>query len=70
MGVVHVCRHPQLARPVAVKQVLSRGAPARTLARFEREATALARVVHPGVVRVHELGRAYRVSSCGRSPWS
>jgi len=54
MGVVYLAYDPKLQRRVAVK-VLSRlkaGARARTL----REATTLARLNHPHVVTIHEVG--------------
>ncbi|MGE0708416.1 MAG: protein kinase [Planctomycetota bacterium] len=57
MGVVYECRHPALPRTVAVKQVHAHLAPAAALARFAREAEALARLRHPGVVAVHDLGQ-------------
>ncbi len=51
MGAVYLARHPDLPRPVAVK--LLTGISHDAVARFAREAQALARVEHPGVVRVH-----------------
>jgi tetratricopeptide (TPR) repeat protein len=54
MGVVYEAYDPALDRKVAVK--LLRGA-AGSDARLLREAQAMARVVHPNVVTVHEAGR-------------
>lgn len=56
MGAVYAAAHPELPREVALK-TLTAFEP-ELLLRFEREAHLLARVVHPGVVRVHGLERA------------
>ncbi len=55
MGAVFVARHRDLGCLRAVK-VIEASDPKR-VARFEREVTALARVRHPSVVRVHDTGR-------------
>jgi tetratricopeptide (TPR) repeat protein len=52
MGVVYAARDPELDRDLAIK-MLHRGAPA---ARLRREAQALARLSHPNVVAVHDVG--------------
>ena len=52
MGVVYQARDPELARSVAIK-LLRGGGPA---ARLKREAQALARLSHPNVVAVHDVG--------------
>ena len=52
MGVVYAARDPELGRGVAIK-LLRAGAPA---ARLRREAQALARLSHPNVVAVHDVG--------------
>ncbi len=57
MGVVVEAHDPELDRRVAIKQVLGAHDP-ELLLRFAREAELLAQVRHPGVVRVHEVGRA------------
>jgi hypothetical protein len=49
----HHVEHPELKR--AVKWL--EASDSESAARFEREAELLARVRHPGVVRVHEVGR-------------
>ncbi len=54
MGVVYKAYDPQLDRRVAVKVVTLSGAEAR--ARMLREAKALAKLNHPNVVTVHEVG--------------
>ncbi len=55
MGVVYLARDPTLARTVALKVVKGAGSPAlRT--RLMREAQAMARITHPNVVTVHEVG--------------
>jgi tetratricopeptide (TPR) repeat protein/predicted Ser/Thr protein kinase len=52
MGVVYVAHDPELDRDVAIK-VLRRGAAA---SRLRREAQALARLSHPNVVAVYDVG--------------
>ncbi|HEX7701333.1 MAG TPA: serine/threonine-protein kinase, partial [Kofleriaceae bacterium] len=52
MGVVYAARDPELGRGVAIK-VLRAGAPAD---RLRREAQALAKLSHPNVVAVHDVG--------------
>jgi tetratricopeptide (TPR) repeat protein len=55
MGVVYAAYDPQLDRKVAVKLVRPRRR-ASTFAELEREARSLARVSHPNVVAVHDVG--------------
>jgi serine/threonine protein kinase len=57
VGVVYKCSQPDLDRPVAVKVLLAaRHASADQLARFQREARAAARLNHPNVVQVYDVG--------------
>lgn len=56
MGMVFEVLHPSASRPLALK-LLKRGVSETTLERFRREAEVLAKVRHPNVVVVHELGQ-------------
>ena len=57
MGEVYRARDPRLGREVAIK-VLSRDvtSDADRLARFEREARAVAALNHPNILTVHDVG--------------
>lgn len=57
MGVVHAAFDPDLERRVALK-VLRNAGSGEARQRLLREARALARVAHPNVVIVHEVGSA------------
>jgi len=57
MGVVLVAVHEQLGRRVALK-ILQPGLPETARARFLTEAQAAARLRHPNVVAIHEVGEA------------
>jgi pimeloyl-ACP methyl ester carboxylesterase len=54
MGTVYLARDRDLDRPVALKVLHTRDVAA--FRRFRREATAVARLSHPNVVAIHELG--------------
>ncbi len=59
MGVVYQARQVKLDRLVAVKMILAGGhAGAEEVARFRSEAQAVARLRHPNVVQIHEVGEA------------
>jgi tetratricopeptide (TPR) repeat protein len=58
MGVVYKARHLRLRRTVALKFLVRAGATAdpKEVKRFVREAELAARLQHPNVVQVHEIG--------------
>ncbi len=57
MGTVYRARDPILDRPVALKTIASKALEkADVRARFEREARAAARLQHPNIVTIFELG--------------
>jgi len=57
MGVVYRAHHTKLDRTVALKMLLLgiRASP-EAVQRFQREAQAAARLRHPGIVAIHEVG--------------
>jgi hypothetical protein len=57
MGIVYQARHQALNRLVALKMIKATGqAEAAALARFRTEAEAIARLQHPHVVQIYEVG--------------
>src|SRR5262245_2433074 len=57
MGVVYKARQTTLKRLVALKMILAgEHAGPKQRARFLREAEAVARLRHPNIVQIHELG--------------
>jgi WD40 repeat protein/tRNA A-37 threonylcarbamoyl transferase component Bud32 len=57
MGVVYKARHQRLNRIVALKMILAGGhAGEAELARFRTEAETVARLRHPGVVQIYDVG--------------
>ena len=56
MGAVYRCRHEHLGVIRAVKLLTGRMTPQR-VERFSREAQALARLNHPSVVAIHDVGQ-------------
>jgi serine/threonine-protein kinase len=65
MGVVYRARHQALKRPVAIKMILAAGhAGVYERARFRVEAEAAARLQHPNIVQIHEVGEADGLPYC------
>ena len=56
MGVVWAAYDPELDRKLAIKLLKSRTADPRSRARLQREAQALAKLGHPNVVAVYDVG--------------
>jgi serine/threonine-protein kinase len=57
MGIVYRARHLRLNRLVALKMLLfGAGATRQELARFQREAQAVAKLQHPNIVQVYDVG--------------
>src|SRR4029077_16825679 len=57
MGVVYKAHHLALKRTVALKMVPASGHPGPgEVARFRVEAEAVARLQHPNIVQIHEVG--------------
>ena len=65
MGIVYKAFQPELKRQVAVKMILHGShASERELARrFRVEAEAVARLQHPNIIQIHDIGR------CGDHPY-
>ena len=59
MGEVYRARDPRLARDVAIKVLPERlASDAAAMARFRREARAVAALSHPGIIAVYDVGEA------------
>jgi serine/threonine protein kinase/tetratricopeptide (TPR) repeat protein len=70
MGEVYRARDARLERDVAIKVLPDAvAADADRLARFEREAKALARIEHPNILTIHEFGRDVSPGSTGRATY-
>jgi len=70
MGEVYRALDVRLERVVAVKVLSARLAnEPDALARFEREAKAVAALSHPNILVVHDVGRFQNISYVGRSFW-
>jgi serine/threonine-protein kinase len=58
MGVVYKARHLALKRTVALKMLAAGHPHLAERARFKAEAEAVARLQHPNIVQIHEIGEA------------
>jgi serine/threonine protein kinase len=56
MGVVYLARDRELERDVALQVIAVEAAAAETAERLRREARTIARLEHPGIVPVHDVG--------------
>lgn len=56
MGIVYSAHDTRLNRPVAVKMILDSGNDEESRRRFLREAQAAARVTHPNICRLYDIG--------------
>lgn len=56
MGVVYKARQANLKRLVALKMILTGGHDEISVARFRKESEAIARLGHPNIVHVYEVG--------------
>jgi eukaryotic-like serine/threonine-protein kinase len=60
MGVVYKARHQRLGRPVALKMLSPQGeADPEYLERFRTEAEAVARLQHPNIVQIYDIGEVH-----------
>ncbi len=70
MGEVYRARDTKLDRDVAIKVLPSHlAADPEALARFEREAKAVAALSHPNILAIHDFGRE-RPPACRTPSWS
>jgi len=58
MGIVFEAHDPELSRTVAIKVLLDGREDGEHLQRFQREAELAARLAHPHIIRIHEIGQA------------
>ncbi len=58
MGAVHLAEDLRLGRKVAIKVLRPQMASAAFLERFRDEARTVARLDHPGIVRIHDAGQS------------
>ncbi len=56
MGVVYLARDPYLERDVAIKVLTATATDDRAQTRFRREALVVAKMDHPGIVSVYDVG--------------
>ncbi|HEV8041368.1 MAG TPA: protein kinase [Bryobacteraceae bacterium] len=56
MGVVYCAHDSRLDRPVALKMILGSGDDDSGRKRFQREAQSAARVTHPNICRIYDIG--------------
>ena len=57
MGIVYAAHDTRLNRPVALKMILDSGNDEDSRKRFLREAQAAARVTHPNICRLYDIGQ-------------
>src|SRR5213078_3071516 len=58
MGIVYRAVHTRLQRTVAIKMMTAPSTSAKHATRFQAEAEAVARLQHPHIVQIFEIGQA------------
>jgi WD40 repeat protein len=68
MGVVYRALQISLSRQVALKMVIGTDRPGTPLERFRTEANAVARLQHPNIVQIYDIGEVQDLQYAGAKP--
>lgn len=68
MGVVYRALQISLSRQVALKMVIGTDRPGAPLERFRTEANAVARLQHPNIVQIYDIGEVQDLQYAGAKP--